>query len=211
MSANPLLKRAVAILAAVATLTAICLAIIVARSWRASRQAVDQMRVEFSAQKAVLDQADGREAQRHAVLARALAQLSRADRAAITPAAIARALPAAFLPLPRPITAALAPEASGAPPTEAPLQPPAIIHVPQQDLKPMLDQLESCRECRERLAVAQQDLADERAKLSALTAERNAAAKAARGGGFWTRMRLGAKWFVIGAAAGALAASAAHR
>jgi hypothetical protein len=94
---------------------------------------------------------------------------------------------------------------------DAHLQPPAVISVPQQDLKPMLDQLEACRVCQERLADAQQDLDDERAKVSALTTERNAAVKAARGGGFWNRLRLGAKWFVIGAAAGALAASAAHR
>ena len=63
----------------------------------------------------------------------------------------------------------------------------------------------------EQLATVQQDLQDERAKVSALAIERDAAVKAARGGGFWSRLRNGAKWFVIGGALGALAASAARR
>ena len=89
--------------------------------------------------------------------------------------------------------------------------PPAVINVPQTDLKPLFDELEECRACQEQLATAQQDLADERAKVSALTIERDAAVKAARGGGFWSRFRTGAKWSAIGGAMGAIAASGARR
>jgi hypothetical protein len=88
---------------------------------------------------------------------------------------------------------------------------PAVITVPQADLKPLFDRLQDCRACQEQLATAQQDLKDEQAKVSAFTIERDAAVKASRGGGFWSRLRTRAKWFAIGGAMGALAASAAHR
>jgi hypothetical protein len=202
--ANPLLRRAIATSAAIVALVAFCLAIIVARSRNASRQAANEMRLAFSAQKPVLDQANRREQQRDIVLSKNLAEISKAERAAKKPEDIAKRLPAAFPPLPHPLSVSLAPRASDAP------EAPAIITVPQADLKPMFDQLEGCRACEERLATAQQDLNDERAKVSALTIERDAAVKAARGGGFWTRFRAGVKWFAIGGAMGALAASAAH-
>jgi len=203
--ASPLLRRAIAALAAIAVLTAFCLAIIVAYSWNASRRAASEMRVVFRAQAPLLDQAEKREQQRHIVLRKDLAGISKAERAVKTPAEIAKRLPTAFPPLPRPVWASLAPRASDAP------EAPAIITVPQEDLKPLFDRLEDCRACQEQLATAQQDLSDERAKVSALTMERDAALKATRGGGFWDRFGAGVKWFAVGAAMGAIAASAAHR
>ncbi len=205
--ANPLLGRAIATVAAIAALTAFCLAIIVVRSRNSSRQADNEVRLAFSAPKAVLDQASKREQQRDRVLSKNLAQISKAERAAKNPADIAKRLPAAFGPLPHALSVSLAPRDSG---SDAP-EPPAIITVPQEDLKPLFDRLEDCRACQEQLATAQQDLSDERTKVSALKIERDAAVKAARGGGFWSRFRTGLKWFAIGGAIGALAASAVHR
>jgi hypothetical protein len=164
------------------------------------------MAVVLRAEAPVLAQANKREQQRDAILKKNLVRVLRAERSAKNPADIAKRLPAAFSPLPQPVSVSLAPPASG-PASEAP----AIITVPQADLQPMFDHLEDCRVCQERLATAQQDLNDERAKVSALTIERDAAVKAARGGGFWSRLRSNAKWFAIGGAMGALAASAAHR
>src|SRR6266699_3849605 len=181
--ANPLLGRAIATVAAIAALTAFCLAIIVVRSRNSSRQADNEVRLAFSAPKAVLDQASKREQQRDRVLSKNLAQISKAERAAKNPADIAKRLPAAFGPLPHALSVSLAPRDSG---SDAP-EPPAIITVPQEDLS------------------------DERTKVSALKIERDAAVKAARGGGFWSRFRTGLKWFAIGGAIGALAASAVHR
>jgi hypothetical protein len=203
--ANPLLRHAIATSAAIAALVAFCLAIIVVRSRNASRQAANEMRLAFSAQTPVLDQANKREQQRDIVLSKNLAEISKAERAPKKPEDIAKRLPAAFPPLPHPLLVSLAPRASNAP------EAPAIITVPQADLQPLFDQLEGCRACQEQLATAQQDLNDERAKVSALMIERDAAVKVARGGGFWTRFRAGVKWFAIGGAMGALAASAAHR
>jgi len=207
MSPSSLPGRAIVILAAFATLIIFSLAIIVVRSRNASRQAANDMAVVLRAQEPVLAQANNREQQRDAILRKNLAQVSRAEHSAKNPADIAKRLPAAFSPLPQPVSVSLAPPASGPNATEAP----AIITVPQADLQPMFDHLEDCRACQERLATAELNLNDERAKVSALTIERDAAVKAARGGGFWSRLRSNAKWFAVGGAMGALAASAAHR
>ena len=204
-SANALLGRAIRVVAVIAVLTAVCLGIVMARSWRASRQAAADMRVIFRAQAPILDQAKKRELQRDTVLSKKLAVIARADRSAQKPADIAKRLPAAFPPLPHPLAVSLP-----LPTRDAP-DPPAVITVPQADLKPLFDRLEDCRACQEQLATAQQDLQDERAKVSALAIERAAALKAARGGGFWSRLRTGAKWFAIGGAMGTLAAFAARR
>ena len=205
--ASSLLLRAVSALAAVAMLTTFCLAIIVVRSRNASRQAAKDMRILFRTQAPVLDQANKREQQRDALLGKHLAQIARAKGSATKPEDIAKRLPSAFSPLPLPLSVSFAPRASGSVAVEAP----AIITVPQTDLVPLFDRLEDCRACQEQLVAAQQDLSDERAKVAALTIERDVAVKAARGGGFWSRLRTGAKWFAIGVAAGALATSAAHR
>jgi chemotaxis protein histidine kinase CheA len=92
-------------------------------------------------------------------------------------------------------------DASASPQSTAP--PPAILRIPQNDLKPLFDTIEDCQSCRAQLTNAQADLTDERTKSAALTAQRDAALKSAHGT-LWTRIRHNAKWFIIGAAAGAL-------
>jgi len=83
--------------------------------------------------------------------------------------------------------------------------PPAIIRVPQEDLKPLNDAVEDCEVCQAKLAVAQGNLSDEKTKFAAATAQRDAAIATARGT-FWKRTRTAAKWLVIGAAAGTVLA-----
>lgn len=77
--------------------------------------------------------------------------------------------------------------------------------IPTADLKPLYDYVQDCRSCQAQLALAQQNHADDTAKLEALTRERDAAVAAAKGGTFWRRFRRNAEWFAIGAAAGATA------
>jgi hypothetical protein len=89
----------------------------------------------------------------------------------------------------------------------------ALAHeaiLPEQDLKPLYNFALDCQACQARLAAAQADLADEKLKTATLARERDAALQAAKGGSFLRRVARAAKWFVIGAAAGALAAKAAH-
>lgn len=206
MSPSSLPRRAIFALAAVAVLIMSSLTILLVRSRRASQQASDDMALVFRAQAPILAEADKREHQRDTVLSKNLKQISRAKLSMKTSADVIKRLPAAFSSLPEPVSVSDAPLSSSPDAPEAP----TVITVPHADLQPLFDHLADCRACQERLATAQQDLNDERAKVSALMIERDAAVKAARGGGFWSRLRSNAKWFAIGGAMGALAASAAH-
>src|ERR1700730_8756162 len=134
--ANPLLRSAIATLAAIAALAILCLAGIVVRSRNASRQAASEMRLAFGQQKSVPDQANKRERKRDAFLSKNLAEISQAKRVAKKPADIVKRLPAAFPPLPRTLSVTLVPRGPDAP------EAPAIITVPRADLKPLFDRLE---------------------------------------------------------------------
>jgi hypothetical protein len=93
-------------------------------------------------------------------------------------------------------------------PSAKPAEPSGVI--PAADLKPLFDFALDCKACQAKLAAAQADLTDERAKTSVLTRERDEAVRAAKGGSFLRRIARNAKWLAIGAAAGAIAARA-HR
>jgi hypothetical protein len=203
--ANPLLSRTIAVAAAIAAFIVFSLAMIVVRARNASHQATMQMRATFSTEEPILVHAEKREQSRHAILAQELRTTAKAKRAVKTPAEAAARLPEALAPLPQSFSVNLPANTQDEP------APPAVITVPQADLKPLLDRLQDCRACQDQFAAAQQDLKDEQAKVSALTIERDTAVKASRGGGFWSRLRSGAKWFAIGGVMGALAASTARR
>lgn len=80
--------------------------------------------------------------------------------------------------------------------------------IPPADLKPLFDYVQDCRACQAQLAAARQNAADDAAKLTALTTERDAAITAAKAGTFWRRLRRNALWFGVGAALGGAAAYA---
>jgi hypothetical protein len=82
--------------------------------------------------------------------------------------------------------------------------------VPKEDLKPLYNFAVDCRECQARLTAAQADLKDEQTKTQAVGKERDSALQAAKGGSIWRRVGRAAKWFAIGAAAGAVAARVAR-
>ena len=84
------------------------------------------------------------------------------------------------------------------------------MQLPAEDLKPLYDFAVDCRECQAQLAAAQGNLKDEQTKTQALSRERDTLVQAARGGSVLRRVVRAAKWFVIGAAAGAVAAKLAH-
>lgn len=86
-------------------------------------------------------------------------------------------------------------------------RPDAPAQVPAEDLKPLYSFVMDCKACQAKLSAAEGNLTDEQTKNTALTRERDAALQTARGGGFWRRARRAAKWFVIGAAVGAVAAT----
>jgi hypothetical protein len=65
-----------------------------------------------------------------------------------------------------------------------------------------------CKACQAKLIAAQSDLSDEKTKATVLTRERDDALRIAKGGSVWHRIARAAKWFALGAAAGALLAKA---
>jgi hypothetical protein len=206
------------------------LAALAAWSWIAAREDRARLGATLAAQQQVITDAQKREDSRAADLRAALDQIAALKRTVVTPAEVLRALPDALPKLPRPITLnANSPSASSTSANGAGKSPAgassssstssasstsdsslASATIPQADLKPLYDYLQDCRACQVQLTSTQADLADERIKSAALTKERDTAVKAAKGGGFWSRVKHGAKWFAIGAAIGAVAALSAH-
>lgn len=72
------------------------------------------------------------------------------------------------------------------------------------------DKLVECKECEVERSKLKSDVTDEQAKSAAAEKERDAWMKAAKGGSVLQRIGRAAKWFAIGAAAGAIAAKAVH-
>jgi hypothetical protein len=210
---------------AVAIASGLVLALLAA--WRADRRDRAQLAADLAAAKQLLAQADARQHNRDAQLLQTLAALAAEKRAVTSPAQIIRELPQQ-IPLPVPITLqapdpmskpqretcssgpACGPEglepapSEGAPKSKAVIASQAVI--PAVDLKPLYDFSLDCRACQAKLAAAQADLTDERAKTAVLTRERDAAVRAAKGGSVLRRIARNAKWLAIGAAAGAIAA-----
>jgi type II secretory pathway pseudopilin PulG len=182
---------------------ALLLALAVFFSWRADRRDRSQLESELAATKQLLAAADTRQHDRDAQLAQTLATLAAEKRTIVTPAQIIHDLPTQ-LPLPSPIVLQSVPASpnSRSPKTSA--------VIPAEDLKPLYDFTIDCKACQSKLTTAQADLTDERQKTVALTRERDDALRIARGGSILRRITRAAKWFLIGAAAGAVAAKAAH-
>lgn len=82
--------------------------------------------------------------------------------------------------------------------------------IPTEDLKPLYDFAVDCQACQAKLIASQADLTDEKTKTATVTKERDAAIRNAKGGSALRRIGRAAKWFAIGAAAGALAARTTH-
>jgi hypothetical protein len=182
---------------------AFLLALVVYFSWRADRRDRDQLAAELAATKQLLSAADARQHDRDAQLAQTLATLAAEKRTILTPAQIVRELPSQ-IPLPSPIVLQSPPASPNSP------SPQTNAVIPAEDLKPLYDFTIDCKACQSKLAASQGDLTDERKKTAALTHERDDALRIARGGSAWRRIGRAAKWFLIGAAAGAVAAKTAH-
>src|SRR5579864_1873966 len=211
------------------------LAIAVLVAWRADRRDRAQLAAELAAAKQTLEQADARQHERDAQLVQTLASLATEKRTVSTPADIVRDLPNQIA-LPVPITlqspnstaaSAKVTCSSGLPSsgknpgcgaegldstqfTQSTGAKPSDTNavIPAEDLKPLYNFTLDCNSCQSKLAAAQGDLADERAKSAVLTRERDAAIRTAKGGSVLRRITRAAKWLAIGAAVGALAAEA---
>jgi len=198
--------------AAVMALLVFCLAM----AWRANRRQQEQLQQQLNSAQQALQQANAREQERDAAAKQQVAQLQKQEQSAQTPADILKALPQ-VLPLPAPLVlnaTTAAPASSSATPSSASKLPPESpvpsVSMPVQDLKPLYDGAIACKECLVELAAAQADLKDEQVKTDALSRERDDALRAAKGGSVLRRVARAAKWFALGAAAGAVAAKFAR-
>jgi hypothetical protein len=204
-----------------AMILAVVLVVAIVEAWRADRRDRAQLASELAATKKTLADADTRQRERDSQLTQTLSALATLKRTMVTPSQIVREIPRE-IPLPSPIslqpaaptnsptsqvTAASKPNSQAINAPEAKL-PQALI--PAEDLKPLYDFALDCKSCQARLATSQSDLSDEKTKTAALTRERDDALRIARGGTAWRRIVRAAKWFAIGAAAGAVAAHASH-
>ena len=195
-------------------------------AWRAEREDRAKLTAQLAVAQQSLTQATDRQQSRDTDLLHTLANLATQKRQVQTPEQILKALPQQ-IPLPQPITlappqdsASLAPTAAqsnstpdspkaAAAQSKKPTAPePQAAIIPSADLKPLYDFALDCKACQSKLTTAQSDLADEKSKTATLTKERDAAVHAAQGGTTLQRFARAAKWLLIGAAAGALAARA---
>jgi hypothetical protein len=193
----------------IVTFTAMFLAAaLITDSWLTARKSSAQLAETLASQNALIGQTVARQQQRDAQLDAALAAIAAEKRHVQTPQQAVEAIPSVLPPLPLPINIQL-PDLTASPKQNA--ANPASISIPQSDLKPLYDSLQDCRACALERDATKKDLADEQARVAALTQERDSAIAAARGGTFWARLKHAAKWFVIGAAAGAAASAASHR
>jgi hypothetical protein len=180
-------------------------------TWRANRHDTDQLTADLAAAKQSLAQADARQHERDKQLLQTLAALAAEKRNTTTSAQIVLDLPRQ-IPLPSPITLQTKPQTIAAELNTAGKQSPAPDQaaMPIEDLKPLYDFAIDCKACQVKLAAAQADLTDERAKAVLLTHERDEAVHVAKGGSVLRRIARNAKWLAIGALAGAVAAKAHH-
>lgn len=174
------------------------------RVWQQQHDDQVKMQGTLESQKTVIAAAERREQDRSEQLRVTLEQFAAQKRAVTTPGQVIRALPDLLPPLPVPLEMVAAPVSPGGAP-----QPPSL-HIPPEDLKPLYDLVLDCRACQAERESMRKDLDDEHTKQDALSKERDAAVKAARGGSLWTRSKRAAKWVGIGIIIGLAARSAAH-
>jgi hypothetical protein len=204
-----------------AMILAVVLSVAIVDAWRADRRDRAQLASELATTKKALADADTRQHERDAQLTQTLAGLAAQKRRVNTPAQIVREL-SHEIPLPAPIELQSLTQ-SKPPASQNPGQPnpnpstlttndtkPVQAVIPAEDLKPLYDFALDCKACQAKLIATQSDLSDEKAKTIALTHERDDALRVARGGTVWRRIGRAAKWFAIGAAAGAIAAKTSH-
>jgi len=188
-------------------------------AWRTVRREQAELQQKLNLAEQQVRDANARQEIRKTELDKTLAQLEAQKRKVQTPKQVVEALPE-VLPLPKTIqlpsvsaATSVEPENTEQPGAAEPAKPDSpqpSVALPIDDLKPLYDFAVGCKACQARLSTVQNDLKDEQVKTAALSRERDSALQAARGGSVMKRIVRAAKWFAIGAAAGAVAVKLAH-
>jgi hypothetical protein len=184
-------------------------------SWRAAQKNSLDLKATLVEKNEVLMATQDALAKAQADIAETERQAAEIEAKTKTPAEILKSLPA-YLPLPKPLdqtyfcqdaaSGACSPPHSEEPDAPQLPAPETRIDIPQEDLKPLFDFSVQCQACENVVAKQKEALRLFAQEVDDLKAERDAAVKAAKGGGFWRRLKSNAHWFAIGgaAAAGAL-------
>lgn len=174
-------------------------------AYRSSHNAQLQLTARLKSAQQTLNQVATQQKSRDQALAKSLTVFTKQKSVNQQPTQILKSLPE-FLPLPTPI----APTKAALSTTTQTQSPEPKLNLPPEDLKPLYDFAVDCKSCQARLTTAQADLKDEQTKSQTLSRERDDALRVVKGGTVAQRILRAAKWFAIGAAAGALAAKLAH-
>ncbi|MGB7728511.1 MAG: hypothetical protein WBL50_10790 [Candidatus Acidiferrum sp.] len=194
-------------LAAVAIAVVFVVCVVVA--WRAEIREQAQLQEQLKSSQQALAAANAREDARDSSVKQLVAQMQKKQAAVQKPEEVVAALPG-VLDLPEPIMDDNPAVGTVKGEDGKIVSPAPHVNMPVADLKPLYDSAVACKECQAELAAAQADLKDEKTKTGALGRERDDALKAAKGGSVLRRVARAAKWFLIGAAAGAVAAKVAR-
>ncbi|MBS1842458.1 MAG: hypothetical protein JSS69_08320 [Acidobacteria bacterium] len=177
--------------------------------WHAARLDRDRLQSQLADAEKSLQQATASQQQRDRQLTDTVSKLESLKVTVKSQQDILARLPY-LLALPKPIAMAQqkppAPHSQKSNQAASPTAPQPQAVLPTEDLKPLYDFAIDCKACQAKLAAATADLADEKTKSEALSRERDAASTAAKGGSLRQRLGRAAKWFAIGALAGAIAA-----
>ena len=197
-----------------AVLIAVALGVGLWFAWKDSRNEQTQLKADIKATQQTLAQASKRQENRDAALQKVIAGLEKKKVSVNTPAEIVKDLPTE-LPLPKAIEMGLdgcADQGNSKSHSQNGCATGAAsgVVLPKEDLEPLYNFAVNCQECQARLTAAKADLKDEQSKSQSLGRERDSALRAAKGGSIWRRVGRAAKWFAIGAAAGAVAARVAR-
>ncbi len=199
-----------------ATIAALLIATILFFEWRAERRDRAQLQATLASAEQSIQRATASQQERDKQLSDTVARMESLKATVRTQQEIITRLPQ-VLPLPTPLgptpdndpsqskghAASSVVSAKPDSPTPKGNIPTTI---PPEDLKPLYDFAVDCRACQAKLAASTADLADEKSKTQALSRERDAALKLAKGGSLRQRFNRALKWFAIGAAIGIVAA-----
>jgi hypothetical protein len=172
---------------------------VVGSSWLSAHDAGIQLAAQLKADGEALKKLGEHEQILKAEAESRIAQIQADAARQKTPAQIAQWIPQQLPGLPQPIQITIPKQEPGQP------LPPAEARIPQEDLQALKALISECQVCKVEREQAQGQLADEQQKNKLLAGERDAAVKAAKGGGFWQRAKKAAKWLGIGIVVGIVA------
>jgi hypothetical protein len=200
----------------------IIVVVVIVRNYVGSRAEISSLREEVTSGQKSIDAATKRNEGRDTALRQQIREIEALKRRVRTPGQVVAALSAALPQLPLPITVSrpvdlregqnaetnhLAPLGTTGPANSGSAnvstdRSGVVLRIPDDDLKPMFDNLQDCREATATVATLKRNLTDTVGQLSVMTTERNMALRKTSPNTKWSNVKQAAKWLVVGATLG---------